>query len=246
MLKTTQIWAHRGASAYAPENTLEAFQLALDMKSDGIELDVYLTEDDKLAVIHDDSIGRTSNGEGKVTEMPFTELRKYDYGYSEKFGGKYKNVKIPTLEEVYDLVYKSGITVNVELKSNGRKTASELIKCENKMKMKGRVVYSSFYHHNLTYLLEFDPDSFTAPLYGSNIVYPWRYASIIGAKAVHPYYDDVYFLEDYVEKSHEYGVKVHPWTIDDEDNLRKLIALRADAIITNKPDFALSILYNEK
>ena len=238
----TQIWAHRGASAYAPENTLEAFQLAIDMHSDGIELDVYLTMDGELAVIHDGTIDRCSNGTGKVTELPFAELRKYDYNYSNVFGDKYKNVKIPNLTEVYDLVYASGITINVELKARGAALIDKLLKCAKEMKMSERIVYSSFWHHNLTDILALEPDAFVAPLYGDNIVNPWMYAKSFGAKALHPAFYDVYFLYDYVAKSHEIGVRVHPWTVDDDENLRKLISLGIDAIITNKPDRALQIL----
>lgn len=238
----TQVWAHRGASAYAPENTLEAFQLAIDMKSDGIELDVYLTVDGELAVIHDGAIDRTSNGSGKVTELPFAELRKYDYGYSDKFGNKYTNVKIPTLAEVYDLVYTSGITVNVELKSSGTELIKKVLECEKTMKMNKRIVYSAFYHHNLTGILEIEPNAFVAPLYGNNIIKPWCYAHSFGAKALHPHYEDVYFNVGYVEKSHELGVRVHPWTVDDEPNLKRLIDLGVDAIITNKPDVALDLI----
>ena len=235
----TQIWAHRGASAYAPENTLEAFQLAIDMNSDGIELDVYLTVDGELAVIHDGAVDRTSNGTGKVTELPFTEMRKFDFGYADKFGEKYTNVKIPTLAEVFDLVYGSGIMVNVELKSIGAELIHKVLQCEKDMKMNGRIVYSAFYHHSLTDILKLDPTAFTAPLYSDNIVNPWCYANSFGAKALHPHYADVYFNEDYVKKSHELGIRVHPWTVDDEQNLRKLTELGVDAIITNKPDEAL-------
>lgn len=238
----TQIWAHRGASAYAPENTLEAFQLAIDMKSDGIELDVYLTVDGELAVIHDGSIDRTSNGSGSVNEIPFTEMRKYDFSYSDKFGDKYKNVKIPTLAEVFDIVYASGIMVNVELKSTGAELIRKVLDCEKQMKMTGRIVYSAFWHHNLTAVLDADSDAFVAPLYSNNIVKPWCYANSFGARALHPHYKDVYFNENYVANSHELGIRVHPWTVDDEVNLQKLIDMGIDAIITNKPDVALSLI----
>lgn len=238
----TQIWAHRGASAYAPENTLEAFQLAVDMKSDGIELDVYLTVDGELAVIHDGSIDRTSNGNGKVTEMPFAEMRKYDFCYDEKFNGKYKNVKIPKLAEVFDLVYATGITVNVELKATGGELIRKVIECEKQMKMTGRVVYSAFRHHTLTAILEVAPNAFVAPLYSDNIIKPWDYGKSFGAKALHPHFRDVYYNENYIKKSHELGIRVHPWTVDEEADLRKLIDLGADAIITNRPDFALGFV----
>jgi len=152
------------------------------------------------------------------------------------------NVKIPNLTEVYDLVYASGITINVELKARGAALIDKLLKCAKEMKMSERIVYSSFWHHNLTDILALEPDAFVAPLYGDNIVNPWMYAKSFGAKALHPAFYDVYFLYDYVAKSHEIGVRVHPWTVDDDENLRKLISLGIDAIITNKPDRALQIL----
>jgi glycerophosphoryl diester phosphodiesterase len=236
------IWAHRGASAYAPENTLEAFKLATDMKSDGVELDVYLTPDGKLTVIHDSDIERTSNGVGKVTELSYDELKKYDFNYGAKFGDKYKNVKIPTLYDVYELLYPTGLTVNVELKASGSALIESVLKCEKDMKMTGRVIYSAFWHHNLTDILEADKDAFVAPLYSNNIVKPWCYAESFGAKALHPHIADVYFIKDYVKNAHDHNIRVHPWTVDDEVNIDKLIELGVDAIITNKPDLALERL----
>lgn len=96
----TRIWAHRGASGYAPENTLEAFKLAIDEKADGIELDVQLTKDKELVVIHDEKIDRTSNGKGYVKDYTLEELKKFNFNYGNE---KYEEVKIPTLKEVYEL-----------------------------------------------------------------------------------------------------------------------------------------------
>ena len=73
------VWAHRGASGYAPENTLEAFKKAVEMGADGVELDVQLTKDDQMVVIHDELIDRTSDGRGWVKDMTLEELRKYNY-----------------------------------------------------------------------------------------------------------------------------------------------------------------------
>ena len=111
---TPLVWAHRGASAYAPENTLEAFRLAIEQGADGIELDVQLTKDDVLVVIHDEWLDRTSDGKGWVKDYTFEELRKYNYN---KTCPEFEHADIPTLREVYELIKPTDLTVNVEIKS---------------------------------------------------------------------------------------------------------------------------------
>ena len=110
----TKIWAHRGASGYAPENTLESFELAIEQKADGIELDVQMTKDGELVVIHDETIDRTGNGTGRVQDHTLKELKALNFN---KTHPEYASAKIPTLREVYELVKPSGITVNVEMKT---------------------------------------------------------------------------------------------------------------------------------
>lgn len=235
----TQIWAHRGASAYAPENTLEAFKLAIDMHADGIELDVHLTADCCLAVCHDGAADRTSDGSGSISGMTLAELRRFSFAAG--FGEIYKNVMLPALDDVYKLIKPSELIVNTELKASGDEFLTLVHECEVKNGMQGRVIYSSFNHFTLTALQKIDPGAFVAPLYGDGIVLPWRYASSFGAKALHPHFASVYALEDYVKNSHDLGVRVHPWTVDDEANIRRLLNLGVDAIITNRPDVALRL-----
>ena len=109
----TAIWAHRGASAYAPENTLEAIELALRMGADGIELDVHRTRDGKLVVIHDETVDRTSNGSGYVKDMTCAELKKLDFSNGFE---KYRGARIPTLKEVYGMLRSTQALINVEIK----------------------------------------------------------------------------------------------------------------------------------
>ena len=112
----TQVWAHRGASYYTPENTLAAFEKAIKMGADGIELDVQMTKDGELVVVHDETINRTSNGKGYVKDYTLEQLKKYDFSNKHI---TYKGEKIPTLQEVYELIKPTSLTINVELK-NGR------------------------------------------------------------------------------------------------------------------------------
>ena len=110
----TKVWAHRGASAYAPENTLEAFRLGAEQGADGVELDVQLSKDGELVVIHDETIDRVSGGHGYVRDYTLEELRKLQFN---KTHPEYQDVRIPTLGEVYDLLKPLGLEINVEIKT---------------------------------------------------------------------------------------------------------------------------------
>ena len=238
----TKIWAHRGASAYAPENTLEAFALAIEMKADGIELDVHMTSDGAVVVSHDATIDRCSDGRGKIAEMTFAKLREYSYEAS--FAGKYKNVKIPTLEEVYKLIEPTNMVVNVEIKAAGDEFIGRVFDAELKSGMRDRIIYSSFNHSCLAKMSELNPESFTAPLYNDGIAKPWEYAASFGAKALHPHYGVVYAIKNYIAQAHEAGIRVHPWTVDSESDILRLIEMDADAIITNRPDLGVRLRDN--
>ncbi len=238
----TKIWAHRGSSAYSPENTLDAFMLAIQMKADGIELDVHMTSDGKVVVSHDGTIDRCSDGRGKISEMTYTQLLQYNY--SAGFRDKYNNVKIPLLYEVYDLIRSYDMTVNVEIKANGDEFIEKIYEIDRNSQMSDRIIYSSFNHFSLVRMKEINPSAFIAPLYGEGIVKPWVYANSFGAKALHPQYNEIYRIENYVKSSHEAGIRVHPWTVDGENDIKKLIDLGVDAIITNRPDAAVKIRDN--
>ena len=110
----TKVWAHRGASAYAPENTLEAFRLAAEQKADGVELDVQLSKDGELVVIHDETIDRVSDGSGYVRDYTLEELKRFHFN---RLHPEYADARIPTLAEVYELLKPTGLEINVDRKS---------------------------------------------------------------------------------------------------------------------------------
>lgn len=112
--KKIKVWAHRGASGYAPENTMDAFRKAIEMKADGIELDVHLTKDGEVVVIHDEVLDRVSDGTGRVQDFTCNELKKFNFN---KLHPEYKEEEIPTLEEVYQLIKPTDLTINVEMKT---------------------------------------------------------------------------------------------------------------------------------
>ena len=233
------VWAHRGASAYAPENTLPAFQMAVDMHADGVELDVHLSADGKLIVCHDENIKRTSDGEGLIAKMTLAELRRFSFNAGkESFGF----VPVPTLDEVYALLAPTGLSVNVEIKDANPKLPALCVELAEKYGMTDRVIYSSFDHYTLLGIHAENPRLPVAPLYSSNIVFPWLYASLFGAAAIHPHYGDLSRAPEEITECHTRGIRVHYWTVDDPAVIETVAKAGCDAIISNKPDVSIETL----
>ena len=231
----TAIWAHRGAAAYAPENTLAAFELTIQLGADGVEFDVQRTKDGRLVVIHDETVNRTSNGFGKIVDQTYDELRHLDFAHG--FAGR-RNVKLPLLEDVLDLFRPTNLTVNIELKNTIELypgLEDEVLALVKDAGMLDCVVISSFNHSALANLRgKVSPDHLGL-LLSDGLYEPWRYATWLGAGAVHPHFAALQ-LPDYVWLCHEAGIKVNTWTVNDDDIARRLADLGVDAIITNFPD----------
>lgn len=231
---TTKILAHRGFSAAAPENTIAAFKAAIEAGADGFELDVHMTRDGELVVIHDETVDRTTNGTGWVKDLTLRELKELDAGLW--FSPQFVNERIPTLGEVLELVRDSKHIVNIELKNNllaypGME--EKVIKEVEKLGME-TVSFSSFNHVSVYNLSQLHPSFKTGTLYDEPISDSWSYAKSLGASAIHPHH--LLVTEEVVMRAHEYGIRVHPYTVDQEDEAKRLIGLGVDAIITNVPD----------
>lgn len=236
----SMIIGHKGACAYAPENTLESFKLALDMGADAIELDVHLSKDGEIVVIHDEKVKRTTEAEGFVYEMTLAELKELDACYRKE---AYRGVKIPTLGEVYDLVRDTDCIVHVEIKTDKRLYPDIEKKClalEKEKGMKGRVIYSSFNHYTLKTLKELDPEAKTALLYESIDYQPWNYAKMAGADYIHPCKNSLYLAKDVILQSVENGIPANVWTVNTEDIMEECIRQKA-GIITDYPDVAVTV-----
>jgi len=236
----TKIQAHRGASAYRPENTLEAFSLAVEQKADGIELDVHLSKDGYIVVAHDERLERVSNGDGLIKDHTLDELKALNFN---KLFPDQPICRIPTLAEVYGLVKDASVTVNVELKTTVHlypELPEKLMSLERKYNMKERVMYSSFNHYSLLDLRRIDPEAKIGLLYDVGIVHPWVYAKYIRADAIHPHYFVIMTLPDTVERCHENGIMVNVWTVDDPKTLGHMFKCGVDGVITDKPDAAVA------
>lgn len=235
------IFAHRGASAYAPENTRAAFQKALDLQAGGIELDVHLTLDDWLVVTHDEKIDRTSNGSGWIKDMTLDELKKMDFGswFSSDFAGE----KIMTLEEV--LIFLQGWEgiLNIELKSGPifyEGIEAKVIQLLHQYNMVEHSIISSFNHYSLHTVKELDSKIKIGLLYTAGLFEPWEYAKTLGAEAIHPHY---YSIQPPIVKGcKEHGIMMNPYTVDKPEYIRLLTLAGVDGIITNVPDVAMKVV----
>ena len=237
-MNKVKIFAHRGASAYAPENTLEAFRLAMEQGADGIELDVQMTKDGELVVIHDETIDRVSNGNGAVRDYTLEELKQFSV--SNHFE-QYPDVKIPTLREVLELVKPGTMEINIELKTGIywypqiEQKVLELVKEEG---MEERIIYSSFNHYSVQKIRELSPEAETAYLIGDVMLDVADYTRNTGIKGLHPALFHVK-MADFLKKYKESGIALRVWTVNDKDQIRWLIDEGVDAVITNYPDCGL-------
>lgn len=237
----TQVWAHRGASGYAPENTLPAFELAVSQKADGVELDVQLTKDGKLVVIHDERIDRVTDGVGFVKDFTLEELKAFacKNTFTEE-----ENIRIPTLDEVFERLASTGLIVNVELKTGVfqypgiEKKALETAKRWN---MEDKVIYSSFYHPSILKIKELDNTAKVGLLYADGFIDVPEYASNLGIMALHP---PIWRAIDseFVKECKELGIALHVWYADEKEYMQYLVDQGIEAMITNYPDIARSML----
>lgn len=236
------IMAHRGASGYAPENTLEAFELAVKMGAYGVELDVHLTRDGELVVAHDETVDRVSDGSGRIRDMTIAELKKLRFNRTFP---EYTNARIPTLKEVFDLLGPAGLYINIELKNSYidypglEKKTIELAAREG---MLDRIIFSSFNHYSMLRVKDIDSSLYCGLLYEATLIEPWSYAKRLGMDALHPHFSEVLVPGGECERAHELGLEVNPWTVNSESDIRAVIAAGADHIISNYPDRALKIL----
>jgi glycerophosphoryl diester phosphodiesterase len=235
--------AHRGFSGAAPENTLAAFRKAIGVGSDMIELDIHLSKDGKIVVIHDENLEKTTNGRGKVVDHTLEELKKLDAG--SKFRAEFSGERIPTLREVLELA-RDYVLVNIEIKnpSHGRYPITELadkaLKEVEKAGMTGRVIFSSFNPVSLEYIEKKEPRAWVAFLYHR----PWsslpeltggREYRVLNLRNIH-------LTREKVGRIRKEGIKLNVYTVNSKAELEQFVDWGVDGIITNYPDRLIKIL----
>lgn len=233
----TQIFAHRGYSAVFSENTMTAFREAETAGADGIELDVQMTMDGEIVVIHDEKVNRTTSGNGYVKDFTFKEIRQLN---ANKMG--IKKEPVPALAEVLEWLQTNELTCNIELKNSYfpyKGMEEKVIGFVHSYGLAERIIFSSFNHYSIVYCYQLAPEIETAPLYSGHIFMPWVYAQSIHAGAIHPNYRGL--TDDIIKKSIKSGIAVRPYTINRDADMQRLFNINCSALITDDPVKALRI-----
>jgi len=221
------IIAHRGDNAHAPENTLAAFRQAIEKKANGIELDVQLSADGKVVVIHDTTLDRTTNGQGKVGAQTFAELRKLDAG-----GGEL----IPALEEVLDIL-PEGMILNIELKGSDKRLAPAVTELVAKHGKQDQIVYSSFNPFLLQALKKTAPNArlglLLLPGFCGTFVH-LLFEPLLQPWSLHPQFKSI--TPGFIKKAKRHNRQILTYTVNQLKDVRRMIEIGVDGIITDDPE----------
>ncbi|MBO0991749.1 glycerophosphodiester phosphodiesterase [Bacillus sp. SD088] len=237
----TKIFAHRGSSGTHPENTIAAFKEAVRLGVDGIELDIQLTRDDELVVIHDYTLDRTTNGTGKVRDYTVEEVKAFDAG--SKFSSEFTGETIPTFREVLALLQNTDIELNIEIKNPVKEDTGiekKMIQELEEYQSIHRSIVSSFNHDSLKRVISMNNELECAILYMKKFENPWEYAAEIGAKALHTYRPET--EREQVAEAQQKGFPVRVFTINKEEDMTNFFTAKVAAIFTDYPEKAIKIL----
>ncbi len=233
--------AHRGFSGEYPENTMLAFRKALEAGIDGIELDVHLTKDGQAVIIHDEALARTTGAEGCVHDYTLEELRRFDA--SQVKPGKFGFEPIPTMEEYLDWVMETPLITNIELK-NGvvwyegmEQKVIDMIRARH---LEKKIIFSSFNHESIRLCEKLAPEIERGFLYGCWILDGGSYAKAHGVQYMHPNY--LSLTDENTAEIHEKGIGINTWTVNEEADMRRMLKLGVNAVITNFPNRLAAVL----
>lgn len=238
----TMIFAHRGFTGYYPENTMLAFQkAAAETAADGIELDIQLTKDGEIVIMHDERLDRTTNGSGWIKDYPLKELKTLSVGVNVK--GFFPRQTIPTLREYFDWFKTTSLITNIELKTGVFEyegIEAKLAALVGEYNLEKQVWFSSFNHYSLANLKKLLPNAQCGLLMDTWLMNVGAYAASQGAATVNAC---SYFCckEGVVEDLHAHGVGLQAWTPNDAQLMKKLVDRGVDSLITNFPDIAAKV-----
>jgi glycerophosphoryl diester phosphodiesterase len=248
------VFAHRGGSALAPENTIEAFDTGLALGADGLELDVHLSRDGAVVVHHDSTLERTTNGRGEVAARTSDELARVDAGYHFPGAGTHpvhpyrgRDIGVPTLAAV--LARYRDARVIVELKVNSAELAAAAIDVVRRADAVDRVCFGSFGLRVLRAVRASEPAIATSAareevrwaVYRSWCRWPMRRPAYQGYQAPEWSGRTQVVSRRFVEMAHRANLGVHVWTVDTEDRARRLLGWGVDALITDRPDVIVPV-----
>jgi glycerophosphoryl diester phosphodiesterase len=225
---------HRGAAGHAPENTMASFQKGLELGADLIELDIHMTRDGALVVMHDGDVSRTTDGRGRIKEMTLAQVRELDAG--AWFDPRFRGERVPILSEVLEWA-RGRIPLVIEIKGDplpARGIEEELLGMLRTRDMVDSVMAISFHHPSVRRLKELEPARATGILYTGRLVDPVAAARAALADSVRPAWS--YWTREDVEAVHAAGLSASAWNADDEPVMEYLVSLGIDSIGANYPD----------
>jgi glycerophosphoryl diester phosphodiesterase len=231
-----EIWGHRGAYHFAPENTLTAFQIAADMGADGVEFDIQMTRDGEIVIIHDEKIDRTSTEHGYVKDFSLSELKKINF--NKRGITQPAFIEMPTLAETFELLRSTNLKINVELKTSivfyegiERKAFELAVKYD----LLDRIVWSSFNHYSVQKIKELEPAAETGLLCGGGILITGEQCEKVEASALHLQMHQLKYPE-LIEDCRKRGVKVRVYTVNEPDDFKFCAEQNVDGVFTNRID----------
>jgi glycerophosphoryl diester phosphodiesterase len=284
MISMTKIYGHRGAKGMYPENTLLSFKKAIDQGVDGLELDVHLTKDGEVVVIHDETLDRTTNGTGWIKDLTLAEIKQVSAGskfsHFPYYQAGWDKEQVPTLKEVLELLEPYHIELNIELKTNDvvyEKIEEKVHELVQKYGSGREVIYSSFHLPTILRMKKIDPAAKIAWLLNEGISLPHDYLNTLELEALHlnksiilpnkktiqqitrliqvknvgfPKEVKEFFRfkmhSDYHQLLKEIYHKVRVWTVNEPDQISRLLDIKVNAIITDFPERAISIRNERK
>ena len=250
--------AHRGASTLAPESTIEAFRLAVEAGAGGLELDVHMTRDGHIVVIHDATVDRTTNGSGAVSEMTLDELRRFDAGHNFSPDGgstrpyRGRGVWVPTLGEVLEEF--PGVAVNIEIKAGTpgiEETVLGILRDANAL---GRALVVSTPHAIVKRFRKISSGHISTGASRWEIGVFYILSRLRLERLVRPAYDALQVpllhrgilvvTPRFIRAAQARGVRVDVWTINQAEEMRRLLDLGVDVIMTDRPGTLAEVLIN--
>lgn len=227
--------AHRGASGYAPENTLASFRKAIEMGAKAVEFDVQMSKDNELLVIHDFYLQRTTSGQGVVMFEDYKTIRSYDAGSS--FDSSFSKEYVPLLEEVLDL-FPEDMEIHLEIKKNFMETRNFEEDIYQLIKKRGLIettIFSSFDHHCLQNLLK-HKDVKVGVLIGASMIDTTDYLTAHGLASFSLHQEATYVTPQLVKEVHDANLKLNSFGVDDPTLAKHFMQIGVDGIFTNYLD----------
>lgn len=230
MTKPPEVIGHRGCAGLEPENTIRAFRRASEIGCAAVELDIRLSKEGHVMVIHDETVDRTTDGSGGVADLTAAEFARLDAG-----GGD----PVPRLAEVFETLGDTGLLFQIELK--GRDTEEPVAELVRQFGMVGRVRFTSFFHRRVARMRELLPDARRGLLVACNPLNPCRLVQEAGATSLHV--DARRIDAELVDRVHRCGAEVIAWgRIETPELARFLVVAGVDAIGSDRPDIVIAAL----